>query len=410
MGTVMTRLSPRVRTALGSVLALAFATACGAGTTPATQNGGTIVLGGLQDVTGVGQAFGVGAAAGTSLAVKDINASGGVVVNGVRYKLQLDEESTNTDPSVAVSKAQAMIRDQQIKFIIGSTNGITAGPIAQLTQANSVIQLSNASAVDNLLTLDTAKGKYKYLFETQAPLTVKASIEAHALKVNFGTGTVVALLVQNDISGQAIAKLLVPALKAEGLNPQDPYFFPNGTTDFRPLLTRVKASGAQVVETSYLPSVGIGVLQQGMELNAVSKGYSLTYTSMTDIQKAAPNGVGGLVVQATQGPVSPDYPSSSARKQFFDRMKQEFPTLGASGLPIGVWNYVGVQMLVQAMKRAGTVSDTDKIAAALGQESYSGILGTESFDQRHVVNHGYDVCTLKGTGPVGCTFNPSPAS
>ncbi len=79
-------------------------------------------------------------------------------------------------------------------------------------------------------------------------------------------------------------------------------------------------------------------------------------------------------------------------------------------------SYDAYYMLFQAMKDAGTVTDTDAIVAALENVVLHGVVADDyQFDDRHIVTHGTVVCAADpydGEGAVqfSCQFTPPPDS
>ena len=70
---------------------------------------------------------------------------------------------------------------------------------------------------------------------------------------------------------------------------------------------------------------------------------------------------------------------------------------------ITLWQYDYVFMLVEAMKKAGTVSDTTAIANAMEGITIDGVLSpTLTMDPEfHRVAHGYDSCII-ASGEIEC--------
>ena len=70
--------------------------------------------------------------------------------------------------------------------------------------------------------------------------------------------------------------------------------------------------------------------------------------------------------------------------------------------PVSLVYYDFVYMLIEAMKEAGTVSDTDAIVAELEDLRYNGVLGQPlQFDDSHIISHGYDLCMVEA-GAYDC--------
>ena len=94
-------------------------------------------------------------------------------------------------------------------------------------------------------------------------------------------------------------------------------------------------------------------------------------------------------------PVCWGAPPFKAAKDYFD----QYFALGApkgvqSSVSLLYYDYVG--MFVKAMQAAGTVDDTDKIAAELEEMKYRRRLGgSASFNDRHQVTFATEVCLVE---------------
>ena len=95
-------------------------------------------------------------------------------------------------------------------------------------------------------------------------------------------------------------------------------------------------------------------------------------------------------------PVCWGAPPFQAAKDYFD----QYFALGApkgvqSSVSLLYYDYVG--MFVKAMQAAGTVEDTDKIAAELEKMKYQGAVSQEPlfFNNRHQVTFATEVCLVE---------------
>src|SRR3981081_2388564 len=95
------------------VAAALMVAACGSGGggTPTNSYAGkTIKLGAVLSLSGAGSVYGPGSADGMKLAVKQINAAGGV--NGATIDLTVEDDQS--DKTVSAQKAQTLIQSGQV--------------------------------------------------------------------------------------------------------------------------------------------------------------------------------------------------------------------------------------------------------------------------------------------------------
>src|SRR2546423_1542095 len=132
----------RSRNLLGLLLAgvLVF-TGC-AQTGASTTAKGTVKLGFLAELSGSFQAFGIPAAGGMQLAVKQVNDRGGFDVNGTHYTLDLVSTDDRTDESTTTALTTGYVRDDGIKFVFGAL-GKLAPLVVQITNPAKVLYFTS---------------------------------------------------------------------------------------------------------------------------------------------------------------------------------------------------------------------------------------------------------------------------
>src|SRR2546423_6589627 len=121
----------RERVILGLLVALVLA-ACGttASSGGSSYQGKTIKLGAILSITGAGGVYGPQSRDGANLAVKQINASGGV--NGAQIALTINDDASDKAQSAQV--AQKLIQQEQDLALLGPTlsnSAVAVHPLAE---------------------------------------------------------------------------------------------------------------------------------------------------------------------------------------------------------------------------------------------------------------------------------------
>src|SRR5438046_9903050 len=115
------------------VVAGLLVAACGSGGGGGGTNsysGKTIKLGAVLSITGAGGVYGPQSRDGAMLAVKQINASGGV--NGAKIELTVEDDAS--DEAQSARKAQTVIQSTQVMAVLGPTlsnSAVAAHPLAE---------------------------------------------------------------------------------------------------------------------------------------------------------------------------------------------------------------------------------------------------------------------------------------
>ncbi|MFQ5571572.1 MAG: amino acid ABC transporter substrate-binding protein [Rhodothermales bacterium] len=130
-----------------------------AGSASAKVEGDTIIIGSAISFTGKYSTNGIHASNGYNLAVKRINAMGGVRVRGKAYKLKIkyyDDEST---PARTAQLLERLIKQDGIKFMLGPYSSATTKAAAPVTEKYKIPMVEAEGASRSLFTQG-----YKYLF------------------------------------------------------------------------------------------------------------------------------------------------------------------------------------------------------------------------------------------------------
>jgi branched-chain amino acid transport system substrate-binding protein len=81
----------------------------------------TVKLGFLYSITGPGSSLGPIQMQTAKLAVKHVNAAGGVTIGGKKMKVEVVERDDETKPDVAIRRTTELVQDQKVNAVIGGT-------------------------------------------------------------------------------------------------------------------------------------------------------------------------------------------------------------------------------------------------------------------------------------------------
>src|SRR4030081_1742221 len=116
---------------VGWLAVAALIGACGSsGGGAPSYSGKTIKLGAILSLTGAGGVYGPSSQEGMRLAVKQINASGGV--SGATIDLSVEDDQS--DKVVSQQKAQTLIQQNQVQALLGPTlsnSAVAVHPLAE---------------------------------------------------------------------------------------------------------------------------------------------------------------------------------------------------------------------------------------------------------------------------------------
>jgi branched-chain amino acid transport system substrate-binding protein len=224
--------------ALAVVAGLALvAAACGSSSPSSSSSSGAggspIKIGFFAPESGFAAADGASAYDSAQLAVKDLNAAGGV--NG--RKLQLVNYDDASDPKQAVTIATRLVTQDKVTAVVSGSYSDQTLAVAPIFQRDSVPMLA-AYAINPGI---PATGDYIYQQDFNGIVEGRAG--AVALINNLGAKKVAIVAIKNDF-GSSLVQGFTEAAKALGATIVATDYNQFGEKDFTPILSRDKSKGA----------------------------------------------------------------------------------------------------------------------------------------------------------------------
>jgi branched-chain amino acid transport system substrate-binding protein len=215
-----------------------------------------IKIGVAEALTGNAAQYGVPIRKGFELAVGEINGAGGI--NGKRIELVIEDEQGKKEEAINVFKK--LIFQDKVLMLFGPTLSNSAQASDPVAQANKVVVFGTSNTADGI----TSIGNYVFRSSvTEAdivPVTLKVAAQKNGLKK-------VAVLYGND---DAFTKSgydnFRKALEAAKIPVTTTESFAKGDVDFKPQLTKIKASTPDAVVLVALVAEGSSIMVQARQL------------------------------------------------------------------------------------------------------------------------------------------------
>src|SRR3974390_314479 len=226
------------RTLLKSSVALLGASALGF---PAIVSGQTdkIKIGHLTPLTGFLGALGAYAQLGIRMAQEEINKSGGVMGRELDI---ISEDSVN--PSTAATKAQRMLDQDGVAFLMGEINSASAVTIMQVAARNKRFYLQIGARSDAL----RGKNCNRYTFHVDIPSHVMVYAVGKALvRDNMMRGKKFYTLTADYIFGHDLASAARTFFKENGGEVIGDELVATDVTEFSPFLLKIRQAKPDVV-------------------------------------------------------------------------------------------------------------------------------------------------------------------
>jgi branched-chain amino acid transport system substrate-binding protein len=203
---------------------------------------GAIKIGHLTPLTGFLGALGQYAVMGIQMATEEINAAGGVL--GRKLDV-MSEDSVN--PATASTKAQRMLEQDRVEFLMGEINSASAQTIMQVAARNKKLFLQIGARSDVL----RGKNCNRYTFHVDIPVTVMVNAAGQALaREGFIKGKRIYALTSDYLFGHDLAKAAKAFIAANGGTIVGDDLTATDTTDFSPFLLKIRQAKPDLVATN----------------------------------------------------------------------------------------------------------------------------------------------------------------
>jgi branched-chain amino acid transport system substrate-binding protein len=302
---------------------------------------------------------------GVNLAVKEINASGGILGRSVEIILRDDE----TKVDIAVKEMRDLILRKKVDIVIGGASSGTAmaqSEVAKTYRVPFLIDMANSYRI-------TEEKGHRYVF--QIPPSTRTEGTALAIfTAKQGWKSIYTLSSDfefaRSLTNIYLAKLkqLVPDLKVLGQ-----YWPKLGETDFTPYITAIMAAKPDFLFSGCVGSDLINLTRQGKAYGLYEK---IPASGMYDLSLL--KGIGSEMVEGAVAVNRGDFfcVNTPEMKAFVDKFRSNF---GGDYPPAyAVFGYEAVYCIKQAMEKAKS-TNKEKVIDALEGMEFRGPGGKFSF-------------------------------
>jgi branched-chain amino acid transport system substrate-binding protein len=388
------------RTASSLVAAAAAATCVLSG---AAFSQTSVKLGELEAQTGAINTFGWMSSQGTRLAVDEINKAGGFEVDGKKYVFDLHQVDTRGEPREATVQFRKMM-EEKIPYVFGPFLSNVFNAVRPIAEQNDgkFLMLGGGTSLHDAL----GKPNTSFLMRTwnwdAGPQGFGTLMVQYIKKLG---ARKVAMLFQNDAAGRVAVDIYKKIFSDAGIELSVDMFEP-GTKDFTSSLAKIAATKPDYLFPGYTDAILYDIVRQSLE-----GGYGAKF----------------FIVRGSIGPALknkdeiddyiayvPKYfeqaeKTEPAVRKFIESYKafykRDFPYDQAPMCSSSCYDHV--YMLVEAMKKAGTVDDVMKVKQALMDMRYSGIWNIK-FDTTGEQVFSFNIVRITKGGKIDVqSFDPT---
>ncbi|MGI9953461.1 ABC transporter substrate-binding protein [Moorellaceae bacterium AZ2] len=358
---------------------------CGkSGTESGKQETGKILVGTTSRLTGSRAVYGIPECNGARIAAEEINAAGGVEVNGKKYKIELVELDDQNDPTLAFQNVKKLVEVERCQFLIGFGSAPLIMPAMSYIEEKKIPTVVGA-APDEIITATPNP----YVFRMRPPTAYTGMASGQFIYNEFGVKT---LAVMGCISEVALYKDIVDqtikGFEAMGGKVTSIQDYKSSQQDMTPQIT---AALATKPDTLYIVSpieTQAFVFKQVRELGYKGKIFGFSggnveqYTRIIPVEQL--NGIFDLIpAEINPTDTSINGPAADAFVASYRK------TYGGDPPPVSGYLYDTVKVLAEAIKTAGTF-EPDAVVKALENLSIPDGLALKwipvdgkLFDQNH---------------------------
>jgi len=339
-----------------------------------------IRIGFTPPVTGASAAEGSFQIKAIKLALKEINAAGGV--NGKKIDLRMvDNQSTNPGALAALQKA---VEQEKALVLVGSVKSTQI-----LAMSDTIKNYGIPTIVGGTNVTLTRQGN-PWLFRVRPDDSIAALAMIKYIKEDAKL-TKVGILHDTDAFGAGGADLVEKYTKENGLTLVKREKFTTKDKDYTAQLLSLKNAGAQVmVVYAPNPEDAAVIMRQYRQLGSPYKYLGSPSSQHKDAINLAREASEGLLAVADFVPGA-----TEANRKYAEDYKKEYNE-EYDGLSI--WTYDGLKILANAIKKVG--EDRAKIRdAILATQGYKGGLGTFSFSPNGDGLHEVSVVQIEKGNP-----------
>lgn len=329
-----------------------------------------IIIGAVQPLTGPVSMHGLASVDGMKIAAEKINSEGGVLGRPIKLVI----EDGKGDPVESINAIEKLIRKDKVPAIIGcwaSSATLAAMPIVKRNKIPFLVEVSTAPMITDQ--------KNEWVFRFTSHNDIDGALMEKYLVPKLGFKKVAYMAVNNDW-GRSMAKAVSEIMERTGGEVLFVEYFSPAESNYTPILTKIKASGADTIFiTTSMQSVAV-ILKQftelGMHMNRFVTSAIQAEWVINTVGKEGTEGVYFFNRYAAYSPPKGKEEENKKLIEAYMKISGQIPDAGVA------FSYDAVYVMADAIKRAGEPNPA-KIRKALEETDYVGLSGRVKFDKNH---------------------------
>ncbi|MBB3808054.1 ABC transporter substrate-binding protein [Pseudochelatococcus contaminans] len=339
-----------------------------------------VKIGVVGPLTGPAATSGIAMRDAYQFVADEVNAAGGIDLNGEKTTLKLIFEDSASRPEIGVSAAQKLLTRDNVDLLVGDTfaSSVTialmdvAASYGKFVMSGQPVSSEIARKVEsdpkrfaNFWKASWNSDAYaKAVFEAVEGLTAAGKFSPEGKKIAF--------VFEDTDYGKSNTEFAVPLFKEAGWSEVGHEAVPLGHSDFYPQLSKLRGAKPDVL-VSIFTSVnsGVALTRQIKETGLDSLHVAIYYPLRPEFHQ----GVGADSEKMLWTPMLYDPVNNEKHKALFDLMESK----GVAATGDHAQGYCQFAMLVDNLKRAGTYEPA-KLSEAFAQTDFDCYTGRFVYD------------------------------
>lgn len=301
---------------------------------------------------------------GAVMAIDELN-SRGINIGGSKVKFVLISEDDQADPKVGTTVAQKFV-DQKVNGVIGHLNSGTTIPASRIYAEAGVPQISG-SATNPTYTQQGFKTTFRVFANDVHQGQALAQFATKTLKAK-----TIAIVDDRTAYGQGLADEFKKAAEADGAKVVAQEFTTDKATDFKAILTKIKASNPDVLFFSAMDAQGGPALKQARELGLKATFLIGDGGCTPEFIKLAGNAADGQYCSLPGVPLEKMPGGTVFKDKYQKRFNQQIQLYAP-------YVYDAVMVMADSMQRANS-AEPAKYLPEVGKSQYQGVTAKVVFD------------------------------
>jgi branched-chain amino acid transport system substrate-binding protein len=324
----------------------------------------TVKIGAVYPLSGGVAESGSWVVEGIKMAVDEINAKGGIPIQGKSQKIELVLYDSKCDPTLGVAAVEKMINRDKVIAITGDYCSSAVLAEREVSGRANVVQVTPVAVHPDI----TSPG-YPYMFRTVNTINMYAKpfVEFVSTKLNIKS---IALMAITDDYGRSAVKIYSELYPKNNIKVLATEWFKHEDKDFYTQLTKLVSTKPDAIYiVTDEDSQNIAILKQVRELGFKGQIFGCsTYATDNIVKLGGKELLEGMYLESIPFELSKEKPEV---REWSKGYAQKF---GRNGNGFSLTGYQSIQVLSDAIQRANSLTDKEKIREAMKSTQLAKVL------------------------------------